>query len=925
MVLNLLTSDGKLTHPLHKNNEDDTQMASPSPPYRSPPPPPHAAAPSPPGEPEPESSGSGAGLAPPLAQARTPDATTPRPSSRTPNPASPRSQAPTPDLPSPRAPTPLRSPSPLQPGAPQQRQPSAEDIQRAAEDREREVQAQLQALQLQQGENGGEEDQILDPFASNLDHLIQCQDYIKMISEASLDNDLLPEWVLSRLRDPRTPEEDGGHFTANELHTLKLYLANFPYPEEAYKRNATVFNASHPGPDDVKVYSLQQARRLVEDVTGVIGVFDDMCINSCMAFTGPLQDLDKCNVCDEPRYNVAAQQKDADLKIPRQQMCTIPLGPQLQALRGSLSGSEDMKYRHEMTQELLQEHFTPDEYHDIFCGKEYINLAKREGITSDDITIGFSIDGAQLYQNKKSDTWIGVWVVYDYDPKVRYKRKHILPALIIPGPNKAKNQDSFLYRAFYHLSALQREDNMAGLSVYDYAQGEVVKSRIFFITATADAVGLVELDGRVGHHGAQGCRIGCSWKGRHKPGAGHYYTPHLRPNEYLVEGCTHPDFDFTTIPVRPTLAQYREKLQQVLRSRTQAEYHANRKETGICKPSILSALSLSRSITSPFCFGLDLMHLFHLNIPQLFCGLWRGTIAAEGDDHHHTWQWRVLTGDTWKEHGETVASTTKYFPSDHHRPPRNIADKINSGYTAVEWYHWLYGLGPGLLRPLLPNPFWKHICMLIRAVRILSRRILTEADITEAQLHTNTFVRDFEMMYYKRNPHRLHFCRPALHTLLHAPAEVRRVGPGAFTTQFPMEITIGTLGGTIRQHGTPFANLTEVAIRQCQINALLALYPELEKEFDTNVPPPGQIDCGNGYILKPFRDESRTVIEGHMGDVLFEEYETRKIRRWGRLEIPNEQTIRSRFSEERSYDESQRVTRMIKVQTVQCYDLLYSP
>ncbi|KAF8955107.1 hypothetical protein BDZ97DRAFT_1619993, partial [Flammula alnicola] len=45
-------------------------------------------------------------------------------------------------------------------------------------------------------------------------------------------------------------------------------------------------------------------------------------------------------------------------------------------------------------------------YDDIFCGSDVLDLAEDLKLTSDDTTVIFSLDGAQLYQSKKSDTWI---------------------------------------------------------------------------------------------------------------------------------------------------------------------------------------------------------------------------------------------------------------------------------------------------------------------------------------------------------------------------------------------------------------------------------------------------------------------------------------------------------------------------------------
>src|ERR1700678_4433630 len=228
-------------------------------------------------------------------------------------------------------------------------------------------------------------------------------------------------------------------------------------------------------------------------------------------------------------------------------MTTIPLGPQIQALRRSLHGSNAMGYRDEKLKEIFGNLGNDDNnilINDIFCGDNIIDFAQKNDLKREDTTVMFSLDGAQLYQNKKSDTWIAVWILTDYNPKTRYRSKHVLPALIVPGPNKLKNLDSFLFRNFHHLSALQRENNGAGLQIFDAVKNSVVSSRIFLLFGTADAVGLPELDGHVGHHGALGCQKGCSMKGRHKPGSGHYFAAHLIPNDYSVVECRHADFNF---------------------------------------------------------------------------------------------------------------------------------------------------------------------------------------------------------------------------------------------------------------------------------------------------------------------------------------------------------------------------------------------
>ena len=79
--------------------------------------------------------------------------------------------------------------------------------------------------------------------------------------------------------------------------------------------------------------------------------------------------------------------------------------------------------------------------------------------------------------------------------------------MVVLGPNKLKNPDSFLFQSFYPVSTLQQENDRAGLCVWDGLKEEVINSCMIVILNMADAVALTELDGCVGHHNAQGCRL----------------------------------------------------------------------------------------------------------------------------------------------------------------------------------------------------------------------------------------------------------------------------------------------------------------------------------------------------------------------------------------------------------------------------------
>ena len=671
---------------------------------------------------------------------------------------------------------------------------------------------------------------------SRIENIKLTQEFIQGISTATFENGCLDDDLIHCLRNP-----------CNELTSisdpdirlsLDLFLAVTNASEETYHACRNAILRRYP---DSGVLSYYAVKRLVAETTGVVAVYDDMCINSCHAFTGPFSQLQFCSICGEARYDMA-QATLTGKDVARQQFCTILLGPQLQALRRSHSGAMDMRYldqKMKQVAEMLDNIQTEDGsdiiYDDIFSGSEIQDLADRIKITGDDTVVSLSLDGAQLYQNKKSDTWISIWILNNFAPNQRYQKRRVLPGTVIPGPNKPKITDSYLYRGLHHLSALQCESNGAGLRMWDAMTSRIIDSRIILALSTADAVGITELDGRVGHHGARGCRLGCQMKGRHKPHTGHYYAVHLRPNEYTVHDCNHDDIDIRKLNP-PSSVDYQQDLLKVVSSLDQSHYEKNRKETGISKPTILSGLVNDLMVPVPRCFPLDLMHLILINLGELLIPLWRGTMKCDVTDHLSSWDWATLTGDAWRAHGKVVADATPFFPSSFHRPPRNPAEKLSSGYKATEYFHYLFGLGPGIFRAILPSKYWKNFCKLVRGVRILMQRRITGSQLQEAHLQLVQFVEEFENLYYQRRVDRIHFCRPCIHTLLHAAPEVMRVGPGAYTTQFTMERTIGNLGQEIRQPSNPFANLARRALQRSQVNALKSIYPELDLKSKYQLP-----------------------------------------------------------------------------------------
>ncbi|KZT18557.1 hypothetical protein NEOLEDRAFT_1079824, partial [Neolentinus lepideus HHB14362 ss-1] len=414
--------------------------------------------------------------------------------------------------------------------------------------------------------------------------------------------------LLDRLRNP--PSSVVNIDDSVVQFSIKMYLTTCEASQKIYESTCRHL-CDHFG---IEMLSYHNVKNLVADLTGIYPIEVDMCINSCIAYAGAFIDNDSCHECHHPRYDPA--QSTPEKRVPYRRFCTFPIGPQLQALVRSPEGADVLEWRQTRTKQLMELLSLPDssldEYDDILCGDAYLDAVKSGQINDDDFVLMFSADGAQLYKNKASDFWIYIWLVIDHPPDKRYKKRHILPGAIIPGPNKPKNLDSFTFTGLHHLSALQDE----GLAIWNARTQAVTLSYPFLFLALADAPGMAALNGLVGTQGQYGCRIYCGQKGRRKTNGKRYYPVRLKPHA-APPGSDHPDLPLN--PPAPSREDYERNLIILKSSVSTAQYKENRLATGICKPTIFSGLR--RSLGVPGLFGLDIMHLPALNIPDLFLPL----------------------------------------------------------------------------------------------------------------------------------------------------------------------------------------------------------------------------------------------------------------------------------------------------------------
>ncbi|KAG1881277.1 hypothetical protein F4604DRAFT_1879760 [Suillus subluteus] len=171
-----------------------------------------------------------------------------------------------------------------------------------------------------------------------------------------------------------------------------------------------------------------------------------MYMDLCVGFIEPFTDLAHCPKCRKSYGHV---------KVLIKQFLTLPIGPQLQALYHEPDSVASMHWLDEYTWEIFEQleclNGVKDDWDD-FCDRiDYLGTVAEGKIKEGNPILMMSVDGAQLYKYKSLNCWIAIWVILNCFLNTHYKKKYILPAYIIPRPNKPKNLNLSLFPGVHSL------------------------------------------------------------------------------------------------------------------------------------------------------------------------------------------------------------------------------------------------------------------------------------------------------------------------------------------------------------------------------------------------------------------------------------------------------------------------------------------
>lgn len=452
----------------------------------------------------------------------------------------------------------------------------------------------------------------------------------------------------------------------------------------------------------------------------------DCCINGCRAYTGRWAKSKGCK-CGQLR-------KEAFGRPRRLFLYMSPLN-RLRALFASKIASKQLNHRRDRKVE-------EGVYNDVFDGSWYQYLLTQfvtwEGTEQahkyfeqdTDIAFSLSTDGVPLYRGSKLDCWPLILTIFSVSLDKRMQRSNQICLGLIPGTRSQTNSrdvdiDSFLQPLPDDMEILATTGTQAMRWVervnpqqQTTQSSEEFTLRAYILSVSGDMPAIAKLMHFKGHNAISPCRW-CHMLAIRDPGEDgsktHYLTK-ARPE----------DVDYSDLPLREhqETVDTAESIQYNDANLSKEQIEALKKASGI---NSVAALTVLDSISCPWSFTADIVHILFENIMKELLLLWEGTYKTKtvlGDGKKKLKEAWVISPAVWKEMSNDIAKSMATIPT---QMCRTISSIESRGFWTAETYSFFMAwIGPSILKNRLPEPYHAHFYRLS-----LAARTLTAVEITE--------------------------------------------------------------------------------------------------------------------------------------------------------------------------------------------------
>ena len=498
----------------------------------------------------------------------------------------------------------------------------------------------------------------------------------------------------------------------DEHHTLRLIAFNRQY-NVSDRANFGMRKLLSPW---VNVQSKWKQQSLLRSVSNLEYVLVECCVDSCMAFTGEYEDAHKCIWCSEPQYDEKGR--------PHNIFRYIPLIPRLSTFFFDPHLVELLNYRHKYEHQ-------QGVYHDIFDGSHYHKLCETYVSIGDqilgykffeqmtDIALGLTFDGVSLFKdlgarvskNQYSCTPLAV-IVFNLPPTIHMQLENILCLGVIPGPHEPKLLNTFLHPLYMECIA-----GAQGVKVFNAATLCTFELHFFIIVVIADIKALIKSLGTKGPNGISPCHK-CPIRGMHNstnPSVTTHYIPFTPPGGEC-------QYDYLLANPRTT-ATFHEQYKKIHNAPTKQAKDALRKEFGINYESLIAkAPGMDLVASHPVGPMHEIAENLMPNLFKLWSGRFKGLDEGSGD-------YRISVDD-WNMIGQELEASWMTIPSAFVRKMPNIF-LSPSKMQAEDWMFWGLWLSPYLLAGRLPEPYYSHHLLLVKALKMYTHFTMTTSELND--------------------------------------------------------------------------------------------------------------------------------------------------------------------------------------------------
>jgi hypothetical protein len=357
----------------------------------------------------------------------------------------------------------------------------------------------------------------------------------------------------------------------------------------------------------------------------------------------------------------------------------------------------------------------PNTIRDVFDGKLYRSLlgkrvtvggrTQRHTYFGDkrDMVLGLSTNGYAPFKRRAKTAWPLLLFNYNLPLEIRFLIDTLLCVGVIPGPKKPHDWDSFVWPLMEELLQLE-----AGVPAWDAVDLVAFMLCVFLILVSRDMPAVSMMMHMSGTNGKCPCRF-CKILGVRIPS---YSMPYYVP----LDRSTHPaaqvpeavkTYDLMHLPMR-SHEGFLADAHAAQDARIKAAHDRLILEHGVKGMPLLACLL---SISFPFSFPYNFMHLVWENVVKNLFNLWSGTFKGVGTDFSD--DDFVLSKEALAEVGKMGHKAGSSIPyAFGPRPPNLASDKVS--WTAETRAFYAQHIAPSVFRRHLRAKYFKNFIDLIR-------------------------------------------------------------------------------------------------------------------------------------------------------------------------------------------------------------------